>query len=212
MRKLFLFLLLISFFTTSFFAQQFDLSADMRTRYENQYGYLKLRVPGQKATSFVSQRTRLNFDSKDTKLNFRLSLQNVREWGQDEGASLGRNSSSMYEAWAEVIVSKKISLKLGRQELVYDDQRIFGNIDWRQEGRTHDAFLLKYKVNKNHRLDFGLAYDADSYPRRHPIYGNEAGYIGFQHIWYHGDIGKFGVSVLALNRVLEYLKVSNPSG
>ena len=60
------------------------------------------------------------------------------------------------------------STKLGRQVLSYDDQRILGGLDWAQQGRNHDAALLKYKKNK-FALDFALAFNQD--------YSNPTGFI-----------------------------------
>jgi len=47
-------------------------------------------------------------------------------------------------------------LKLGRQPLSYDDQRILGGLGWAQQARTHDAAVYKYKKN-TFSLDIGGA-------------------------------------------------------
>ena len=48
------------------------------------------------------------------------------------------------------------SLKIGRQPLSYDDQRILGGLGWAQQARTHDAAVYKYKKEK-FSLDIGGA-------------------------------------------------------
>jgi hypothetical protein len=35
-------------------------------------------------------------------------------------------------------LTEAFSMKLGRQEVIYDNSRIFGNVDWAQQGRSHD--------------------------------------------------------------------------
>ncbi|MDD2985319.1 hypothetical protein [Flavobacterium sp.] len=51
---------LLAFSSTK--AQQFDVSADLRARFENRNGYGTLKPDSEKAASFISQRTRLTFD------------------------------------------------------------------------------------------------------------------------------------------------------
>ncbi|MBN4047066.1 alginate export family protein [bacterium AH-315-P13] len=187
-------------------AQQFDLSAEVRPRYENKHGYQTLINTNAEGTNFVSQRTRLNFGFKNENLKLYISMQNVRVWGDVSTLSSNDKAIALHEAWAEAILDTKISLKLGRQEIVYDDHRIFGNVGWAQQARSHDAFLFKYKPNENNKLDIGFALNADSQSGIDNLYSNAAGYKAFQFVWYHGDFNKFGLSVLMLNTGIEYLE------
>jgi len=187
-------------------AQQFDLSAEVRPRYENKHGYSMLIDDNTDGSNFVSQRTRLSFNFKQDKVKLGVSLQNVRVWGDVSTLSSNDNATALHEAWAEAILNNKTSLKLGRQEIVYDDHRIFGNVDWAQQARSHDAFLIKYVPNQNNKLNVGFALNADSQSGMDNLYSNAAGYKTFLYTWYHGDFNKFGVSVLLLNTGIEYLK------
>ena len=146
-------------------AQQFDVSAEIRPRYENKHGYSTLLDTDADGTNFVSQRTRLNFGFKNEKMRLYVSMQNVRVWGDVSTLSSDDNNTALHEAWAEAILNPKISFKMGRQEIVYDDQRIFGNVGWAQQARSHDAFLFKYLPNENHKIDIGFAISADSQSR-----------------------------------------------
>ena len=114
-------------------------------------------------------------------------------------------ATALHEAWAEAILSKKITLRLGRQEIVYDDHRIFGNVGWAQQARSHDAFLFKFTPNDKNRLDIGFAMNADSQAGVDNLYSNAAGYKAFQYAWYHGNFDKFGLSFLLLNTGIEYV-------
>jgi len=209
MKKNILLTFLVVFLTTNLSAQQFDLSAELRPRYENTFGIKTLRVKGQEANNFVSQRTRLNFDFNQDKLIFKVSLQNVRVWGDVSTLSADDNATALHEAWGEAVLSEKVSLKLGRQEIVYDDHRIFGNVGWAQQARSHDAFLVKFTPNANHRIDVGLAYNADNQANLDAGYSNAAGYKTFQYAWYHGDFNKFGLSFLLLNTGIEFEDVAD---
>ena len=209
MKKVFFLFIMLAHFTNSSFAQQFDLSAEVRPRYENAHGVKTLIDDNVDGSNFISQRTRLNFGFKQEKIRLGVSLQNVRVWGDVSTLSADDNANALHEAWAEAILSDKISLKLGRQEIVYDDHRIFGNVGWAQQARSHDAFILKYAPDENNKLDFGLALNADSQAGIDALYSNAAGYKSFQYVWYHGAFDKFGLSILALNTGIEYLDGSD---
>ncbi len=53
------------------------------------------------------------------------------------------------------------SIKIGRQELVYDDERLLGNSDWVQQARRHDAIVLKM-IQNGWQLDIGSAFNQSS--------------------------------------------------
>ena len=206
MKKLVITSVIVTLFVATLSAQQFDLSAEVRPRYENKHGYKTLLATDADGSNFVSQRTRLNFGYKNEKLKAYVSLQNIRVWGDVSTLASDDNATALHEAWAEAILSDKVSLRLGRQEIVYDDHRIFGNVGWAQQARSHDAFLFKYIPNDKNRLDIGFALNADSQSGIDNLYSNAAGYKSFQYAWYHGKFNKFGLSVLLLNTGIEYLE------
>tara|TARA_R110002111_G_scaffold73676_3_gene117616 strand:- start:1732 stop:2964 length:1233 start_codon:yes stop_codon:yes gene_type:complete len=188
------------------FAQQFDLSAELRPRYESRQGYGTLLNTDEEGADFVSQRTRLNFGFVNENMTFKVVFQNIRVWGDVGTLSSDDKATALQEAWATYKLNSKVSFKFGRQEIVYDDHRIFGDVGWTQQARSHDAFLFKYVPNANHRLDVGLALNSDSQSNIDNLYSNAAGYKSFQYAWYHGSFDKFELSVLALNTGIEYLE------
>lgn len=190
--------------TTILVSQTFDLSAELRPRYENKHGYQTLQQTDADGSNFISQRTRLNFGYKNEKLDLYVSMQNIRVWGDVSTLSSDDNATALHEAWANIKFSKKWFLKLGRQEIVYDDHRIFGSVGWAQQARSHDAFIFKYLPNDKNRLDVGFALNADSQSGVDNLYSNAAGYKTFQYAWYHGNFDKFGLSFLVLNTGIEY--------
>lgn len=147
---------------------QLTISAQIRPRaeYRNGVGTLTPKdITGNgdtAAAGFISQRSRLSLNYKFEKLAFGMSIQDVRVWGQDASTISNADGSrlSVHEAWAEALLIDSIglSLKVGRQELLYDDSRLIGNLDWLQQGRRHDAALLKLN-NKGWQVDLGLAYN-----------------------------------------------------
>lgn len=192
------------FVTVIVTAQEFELSAELRPRYENKHGYSTLLETDADGTNFVSQRTRINFDFLYNKIRLGVSMQNVRVWGDVSTLSSDDNATSLHVAWAEAILSENFSVIFGRQEIVYDDSRIFGNVGWAQQGRSHDAMIAKWKISDKSRLDLGLALSADSQSNIDALYSNVAGYKAFQYAWFHTDFDKVGLSILALNNGVEF--------
>ena len=185
-------------------AQELDISAEFRPRFEYRHGYKTLFPDNTDAASFVSQRTRLTFNYGSEQLRAYLSFQNVRVWGDVNTLSISdKNGTAIHEAWAQAILSPKLSLKMGRQEIVYDDHRIFGSVGWAQQARSHDAFIAIYKPNNKSRFDFGLALNENG----ETLF--EADYIvnnykAFQYLWYHTNFNNTSLSFLILNNGLKF--------
>ena len=189
----------------SIFAQTVKISAEVRPRFEFRHGYKTLIPDDYKAASFISQRTRLNAFYANKNFRVKLSLQDVRVWGDVSQLNRGDvNGTSIHEAWGEVMFSEKFSIKFGRQEIIYDDHRIFGSVAWAQQARSHDAAIIKIKPTKNHRIDIGLAYNANGETLYKTDYAVNS-YKTFQYGWYHGNFGNIGVSFLALNNGRAYM-------
>jgi len=193
----------------SIFAQTVNISAEVRPRYEFRHGYKTLFPDDYTAASFISQRTRLNAFFANENFKVKLSLQDVRVWGDVDQLNKGDvYGTSIHEAWGEVMFSEVFSIKFGRQEIIYDDHRIFGSVGWAQQARSHDAALLKFKINKNHKADIGLAYNANGESLYKTDYAVN-NYKTFQYGWYHGSFGNIGVSFLVLNNGMAYMDNSD---
>ncbi|MFZ6013947.1 MAG: alginate export family protein, partial [Bacteroidota bacterium] len=136
---------------------------------------------------FTSQRTRLNFGYSAYRFKIYASVQDVRVWGQD-ASSINRITTDSYdglmvhEGWAEISlvdtgrVVKNFALKIGRQELVYDDVRLLGNLDWLQQARRHDAVLLKFD-HQGWTAHLGAAFNQSAERKANHIYsGVPTGY------------------------------------
>ncbi len=136
---------------------EFILSGEVRPRAEYLHGYKSTALENQNATSFVSQRSRLNFAYAMPKVKFGVVLQDVRNWGnQRQLVTNEANAVSIHQAWGEVELVKGLSLKAGRMELAYDDHRILGNVGWAQQARSHDLALLKFSGKFTTHLGYAL--------------------------------------------------------
>ena len=136
------------------FAQaQFTLDGEFRPRTEYRHGYGSIIPDAADAGFATSTRARLNVGFTTQSYKFYLSIQDVMVWGENRQILPydQNNSLAVFQAWADVNLGNGFSTKLGRQVISYDDQRIFGGLDWAQQGRNHDAGLLKY--SKGRKLD-----------------------------------------------------------
>ena len=177
---------------------QFKLSGEVRPRPEYQNGYKSLRNDGDKADTFISQRTRINFDYQMESLRFGVKLQDIRVWGTTPQLNQTDPYLALHEAWGEILFTNEFSLKLGRQELVYDDHRIFGSVGWAQQARSHDLGVFKYE--SDFKLHVGIAYNQDKKPgfTEYSKY-----YKAMQYAWFHKDFSNVKMSLLFLNNGLQ---------
>ena len=184
------------------FAQEVNANLQLRPRYEYRNGFKGLMPDTELPTSFVSQRSRLNLNFKQEKISAKLTLQNVRTWGDVKTTTTNdKNGIMFFEAWAQYQFDDNWSTRMGRQVISYDNQRIFGEIDWLQQGQSHDAAVVSYKKGK-HQLDFGAALNADSEDLFRNLYTTN--YKNMQYAWYHTDFSNFQMSLLALNTGFQY--------
>lgn len=164
----------IVFFALSSTAQ-LSLTGQIRTRTEYRDGAGTLRLKVNSPSIFTTQRSRLTFNYKIDHIIFQTSLQDIRVWGQDAStiSTADGNKLSLHEAWAEISLANKkdstfkhsavdyFAIKIGRQELLYDDSRLLGNLDWAQQGRRHDAVIFKL-LNKGWQADLGVAFNQNT--------------------------------------------------
>ncbi|HVI47456.1 MAG TPA: alginate export family protein [Chitinophaga sp.] len=148
---------------------QFILGAQVRIRPELRNGQGAPQTQGAPPAFFTSQRTRLMAGFSAYRIKLGLTVQDVRVWGQDVSTinrttTPDNNGIMLHEAWAEimltdtVIKSRSLSIKAGRQELVYDDSRLLGNLDWLQQGRRHDAAVIRYE-SSSWTMHAGFAFN-----------------------------------------------------
>lgn len=170
-------LLFIFVFSATAIAQDFestenrlDVKAQFRPRLEFREGAFRPLNKGEKPAALISQRTRIAIDYQyDDKLSIRISPQNVSVWGQGnmvQGVENNGNRMSLFEAWAKLNLSPTWNLKMGRQVISLDDERIFGELDWAQGGRAHDAVAIQmqnngvefksfFAFNQNYGMNYG---------------------------------------------------------
>lgn len=189
-------------FSGSIFAQT-TITGEFRPRTELRHGYKSLAATGQELAAFTSQRTRLNINYVNDNFKTGFSIQDIRTWGSEKQLNTSDALMSVHQAWGEVIFNDAVSLKAGRQEVIYDDHRIFGNVGWTQQARSHDLAILKYE--KDFKLHFGYAYNQDKEQLKTNYYtvNDRKNYKTFQYFWFNKSFESLGLSVLFLNNGMQ---------
>jgi len=180
---------------------QLKISGEIRPRFEYKHGYKALADSAATHGASIDQRTRLNFDYNKDQLKFRVTLQDVRTWG-NQSQLVGNEDFgiSVHEAWGEASSKNGVhKLKFGRQELVYDDHRILGSVGWAQQARSHDALLYKYGKDKL-KIHTGLAYNQNGPSSNSTSYIRPKSYKAMQYVWAnYAATPELKISVLAMS-------------
>ena len=184
---------------------EFSIDAQLRARGEYRNGVLSPRADGQLPVFFINNRARFSLGYKRDRLQMKLSAQHVGVWGQDP--QIDKNGRFiLHEAWAKLDLGKGVFAQLGRQSLVYDDERLLGSLDWNVAGRFHDALKLGYEAGK-HKMHLVLAFNQND---EKTIGGNyydpskAQPYKTMQTVWYNGRWAKdFTASLLFMNTGFE---------
>jgi hypothetical protein len=191
-------LAIITMVSMNTFAQEFDANLQIKPRYEFRNGY-KAPIPyGETPGQFISSRTRLNLNFKQDNFVTKLTMQNVRTWGDvAPNAKSDVNGIQIFEAWAQYNFNEKWSTRIGRQVISYDNQRILGEGEWAMQAQSHDALSVTYK-NGRSQLNLGGAYNANGETDIATPY-TVATYKAMQYVWFHTEFGKLNMSLLFLN-------------
>lgn len=155
------------FLAAEVLAQQGYVSGMLRNRFEVQYGY---RVPpdtGSVPQVVMMQRTRLAAGYVSDRWSARINMQDVRTWG-DQLLQTQRASFGLYEGWFQYNFLKNLMVRGGRQELLFDNNRILGHTDWNMQARSFDALRMRWSPWRSWTVELVGAYNQD----RQKLYGN----------------------------------------
>ncbi len=157
MRKTLLIFVLVLCFGSGY--AQFNISGEFRTRGEYRDGYLSLRDSSKTPYLDFLGRARIALAYKHDKFTTCFSLQQAFTYGQDNYSSdtITKNTINVFEAWFKYHFTKTLGIKLGRTQVVYDDERLLGASNWNMWGATHDIIILQWDQGNKGRSDFGLA-------------------------------------------------------
>jgi len=152
LRNLVVIFLMNVFYCNNFVFGQFSMSSEVRPRFEYRNGYGRLPTLNDKPAYFISQRSRLNINFKNSKFRSVFAFQDVRVWGdatiyKSTGVHGNDSSIDLYQGYFEWLFNDRSSVRIGRQVLAYDDERLLSIRNWNQHGLAYDAFLFKIQFD-----------------------------------------------------------------
>ncbi|SHN25483.1 hypothetical protein SAMN04488057_11428 [Cyclobacterium lianum] len=209
MNKPLLFLSAISslLFSQSVFGQ-FKLDGQLIQRAEFRNGFSKLIPENQSPAGFIAQRARLQASYQSEPVNFYMSIQDIRVWGNTPQVKLTDTFLSVHEAYAELPIGDSWKIKLGRQELNYDNFRFLGNLDWALQARAHDFALIKQEQG-NRKIHFGAGYNQDAMHLSGNLFETTNQYKYAQLFRYENKWEKLQLSMLFWNDGRQYIERDN---
>ncbi len=208
----------------------FSIGADFRTRSELDNGQRTLVKSGDSPENTVFSRARVNFDYKKDKLTLKFSPQMVRVWGETNSIRLANpgvgvntvkviaSDFDLYEAWAQYQVSSNWAIKVGRMPLSYDDERLFGALDWQMQGRNFDAAKIIFIKNKT-KFELVGTYNNDNSGFGRDANGEEAYTLldggertkSLQIAYYENSIGeKLKFSLIGVHNIVQINPLTTP--
>ena len=197
MNSLFKSIVLGAFMVPLFAISQTEIGVQVRPRGEFLNGFGQPIAEGLTPGAFVGQRSRLTINSSIEDVQVFFQLQNIRTWGAVNQLNANDNFNAMHQGFLQYKMDSLWTLKVGRQELAYDDERFFGAVDWANQARSHDLLVFQYKTDSM-QLHFGGGYNAAGMNRiEQPYLLNN--YRDIQFVHFNKTFEKLNWSVLGVN-------------
>lgn len=118
-------------------------SAQYRVRFLGDTGR---NVTDKDTRAFVNHRARVGLSlAHGDGYELMLQIQDTRMWGEEASTlTIDANGVDFHQVYALIpIIGRDLRLKIGRQELVMEDERFMANAKFRQRGRTFNAIKLE---------------------------------------------------------------------
>jgi len=161
---------------------QFTLDGQIRPRFEHRNGYKQLRTDDSEASNFMSQRTRVRFSFAKDNLEMKIAFQDIHTWGALTPKKTDAGTMGLHEGWAKINFTEKCFLKVGRQELLYDNGRLMTNANWNQVGFVHDAIKAGY-LNDKWNVETVFAYNQNGKTFENDFYNGLEVYKALNVLW-----------------------------
>lgn len=180
---------------------QLEFTGAFRPRVQFNNGFRQLPDASKESALVFTQRSRLNLGYKyQDKLKLYFTLQDSRVWGDQDDRG-DRANTGLFEAWGEFYFNPKISLKVGRQAIEYDDGYLLANPGWVVNGRSYDAAILKFQ-DSTFNAHLGISHNQDrivlaSTPFRNEIFKN------LHFLWLNKTFGESRASFTLINRGIQ---------
>lgn len=132
------------------FWKNLKILGEYRLRFE-----AKEKFSGDSGLTQTLSRARLGISAKPSNnITAFLQFQDSRIFGEEVSTLASSDNVDLHQGWFEYrnIGNSNVSIKLGRQELIYGDQRLIGAVGWHNVGRSFDAAKVMIKQG-NFKID-----------------------------------------------------------
>lgn len=141
------------------------ISGDLRVRpeFRNNTNFATVG----KANSFIVQQwTRLGFNySISPDVTFFFQPQYSKNWGVNNVADANGTAGTIFARQGFMLIRNflvpNLTVKAGRQLVVWGNHRMFGHFDWNNVGWSHDGLTANYKINKTASFQVGWLRTAE---------------------------------------------------
>lgn len=187
-------------------SQQFLMNIEIRPRAEYTSNYILPPNDSIDPYFYITQRNRISMQYERKKWFIKSDLQEIHLWDEHNKASKV-GSINFYQLFFETKL-KSINFRLGRQNVLLDNGRLFSDAPWAQQGRAHEGIrVMKYSEHfshdffflftRNYNNSFDVAYS--------PVASNKYKYMLIYNFSY---ISKKAFSFNLINTV-DFLEDSN---
>lgn len=183
------------------------------TRGEYRHGYQALADTNQRPATFVGQRTRLTYKMISEKFDIVITAQDIRVWGSNANLPVDTSGKlSLAEGYGVIKLDKINKLKVGRQIISYDEDRILGSLDWAFQSRRHDLVVFEHKNDTMLTFHVGAAWNQNKDYLNTTVYSVPGNYKTMQYLWLFRQMKKWNISVLILNNGTQLTKTDPNTG
>jgi len=128
---------------------------------------------GFSADTFTSMRTRMGVTGQPAEgVKVFVQVQDVRLWGEETNtlSDYRADNFDLHQGYFELskVGGKPLSLRVGRQELTFAEERLVGTVDWTPQGRAFDGVRTTVAGKGGHLDLFLMKLREDSSPGRPP--------------------------------------------
>ncbi len=137
-----------------------DVSGSLRPRVEFVDEGAQAQTANQ-SKSHTTMQTRINVKATvDEDVSAFIQIQDVRTWGAEtvttappsitQTGTSTAGSLDIHQAYLQLnnVIGSGLNLKIGRQEMVFDEARLIGNIGWIQQAQAFDAVRADVEIGE----------------------------------------------------------------
>lgn len=165
--------------------RELTIDFEVRPRFEFRDNFMLSPADSVMPELYTTQRNRLTINYKTRRFRFHASPQEIHVWGK-AGKFSHVGGINAFELFAEPILAKNFSVRIGRQALSLDNGRLFSAAPWSQQSRSHEGirFLYAGKWNTDLTVAFTRPYSKRFEAAYSPVSSHQYKLLVVHHLKY----------------------------